>query len=141
MENCCTRLGYTLFYGSGPVDGPIDTNHSTRSELGGLTAPLLLVSSLAKFWGIQHRCRYKWITDSKAAISKVTFITNSRNNLRRYPDDVDYITAIRELHRSLGGRKLRSTWVKGHQDGTVEYNKLSAEAKLNVEVDELASKY
>jgi hypothetical protein len=57
---------------------------------------------LAKFWGIQHRCRYKWITDSKAAISKVTLIAKSQNTARRYPDDVDYITAIKELNRSIG---------------------------------------
>jgi hypothetical protein len=41
------RQGRTLFSGSGPVDGPYDISHSMctmRSELGGLTAPLLLVS-------------------------------------------------------------------------------------------------
>jgi hypothetical protein len=84
----------------GPVDGPFDISHSTQSELGGLTAPLLLVtSSLAKFWGLNHKCRYRWITpDSKAAISKVTFITGPQYSPWRYPDNIDYITAITELH-------------------------------------------
>jgi hypothetical protein len=36
-----------LFEGSGPVDGPFDVNSSTRSELGGLIAPILLCVSLA----------------------------------------------------------------------------------------------
>ena len=135
------RQGRTLFSGSGPVDGPCDISHSTRSELGGLTAPLLLVSSLARFWGIHHRCRYNWITDSKAAISRVTIITTSKYSLRRYPDDVDYVTAIQELHRSLGGRKLRPFWVKGHQDENQDYEQLSAAAKLNIDVDQLASDY
>jgi hypothetical protein len=32
------RQGRTLFSGSGPVDGPYDISHSTRSELGGLSS-------------------------------------------------------------------------------------------------------
>lgn len=36
-----------LFQGSGPVDGPMEVGSSTRSELGGLTAPLLLITTLA----------------------------------------------------------------------------------------------
>ena len=69
------RFSTTLFSGSGPINGPADIGHSTRSELGGLTAPLLFCVSLSKFWGLAHRCRYTWLTDSRAAISKVTFIT------------------------------------------------------------------
>jgi Reverse transcriptase (RNA-dependent DNA polymerase) len=135
------RQGRPLFSGSGPVDGPYDISHSTRSELGGLTAPMLLVLSIAKFWGLQHRCRYKWITDSKAAISKVTYITTSQFAPRRYPDDVDYVTAIHELHRALGGRKLRISWIKGHQDEDTDYEQLSRAAQLNVDADQLASDY
>ena len=47
-----------LFQGSGPVDGPIEIGSSTRSELGGFTAPLLLVSMLARHWGLKHRCTF-----------------------------------------------------------------------------------
>jgi hypothetical protein len=36
----------TIFHGSGPIDGPIEIGSSTRSELGGFTGPLLLVSTL-----------------------------------------------------------------------------------------------
>jgi hypothetical protein len=136
-----TGQGIPLFSGAGPIDGPLDISNSTRSELGGLTAPLLLVASLAKFWGLNHKCRYKWLTDSKAAISRVTFITTTRFTPRRYPDDVDYVTAIREIHQSLGGRKLRTAWIKGHQDEDKEYDELSPEAKLNVDADNLASDY
>jgi hypothetical protein len=134
-----SRSQHTLFSGSGPVDGPFDISHSTRSELGGLTAPLLLVQSLAKFWGLNHKCRYRWLTDSKAAISRVTIIPTPNFSPRRYPDDVDYVTAIRELHRSLGGRKLRPTWIKGHQDEDKSYDDLSRDARLNVDADQLAS--
>ena len=47
-----------LFTGSGPIDGPIEIGSSTRSELGGFTGPLLLVTLLARFWGLRHRCRF-----------------------------------------------------------------------------------
>ena len=64
-----------LFQGSGPVDGPRESGTSTRSELGGFAAPLLLVAAIARFWGIQHRCKFRWIVDSTAAISKVEMVT------------------------------------------------------------------
>ena len=135
------KNGITLFSGSGPVDGPTDVANSTRSELGGLTAPLLLCASLARFWGLSHRCKYIWSTDSKAAIGKVIFITRYTNQPRRYPDEVDYVTAIRELNRSLGGRRLKCHWVKGHQDERTSYEALSPTAKLNVDVDAMASEH
>lgn len=37
-----SQNGTPLFSGSGPIDGPHDVANSTRSELGGITAPLLL---------------------------------------------------------------------------------------------------
>jgi ribonuclease HI len=122
----------------GPIDGPTDISNSTRSELGGLVAPLLLCTSLAAFWGLRHRCRYRWATDSQAAISKVQFITRPSKRLSKAPEDVDYLTAIRELHKSLGGR-LQTQWVKGHQDEKQSYDTLSYDAKLNVDADALAT--
>ena len=131
----------TLFEGSGPVDGPRDIANSTRSELGGLVAPLLLCSSLAKFWGLRHKCRLRWLTDSKAAISRVEFITQHNHQpTRRVPNDIDYVTAIRSLHKSLG-LKFKPEWVKGHQDDRVEYSNLSLNAKLNVDTDNLATQH
>jgi hypothetical protein len=58
---------------------------------------------------------------------------------RRYPDDIDYVTAIRELYQSLGGRHMRTKWVKGHQDDQYAYQDLSSEAQLNIDSDALAS--
>ena len=40
---------HVLFTCSGPVDGPLDSNSSTRSELGGCASALLLLSSLKVF--------------------------------------------------------------------------------------------
>ena len=58
---------------------------------------------------------------------------------RQYPDDIDYVTAIRELYQSLGGRHMRTKWVKGHQDDQYAYQDLSSEAQLNIDSDALAS--
>jgi hypothetical protein len=40
------------------VDGPFDVSHSTRSELAGLTAPLLLVRSVLE--GINLKRKHGW---------------------------------------------------------------------------------
>jgi ribonuclease HI len=129
-----------LFEGSGPVDGPYDISSSTRSELGGLVAPLLLCASLAAYWGLRHRCKLKWLTDSKAAISRVDFIMRRTHRPARAPEDHDYMVAIKELLKSLGTR-IKPKWIKGHQDDRTPYNKLPREAKLNVDVDNLATRH
>jgi hypothetical protein len=99
---------------------------------------MLLCASLAQFWGISHVCRCKWLTDSKAAISKVTFIIPPSNRPRQYPDNIDFDTAIHEVHQSLGGRKMRIKCVQGHQDDRIPDEELSSEAKLNIDIDALA---
>jgi hypothetical protein len=63
----------TLFTCSGPVDGSKDTASSTRSELCGYASALLLISTLAKVWRRRHRCKFRWIVDSKAAIQRVLY--------------------------------------------------------------------
>ena len=130
----------TLFAGAGPVDGPPEMGSSTRSELGGLAAPLFLVVALARFWGLKHKCRYRWIVDSKAAISKVTVVTRVSHQLRRAPDNSDYLMVIRSLRRELG-KPIEPIWVKGHQDEDTSYEELSASAKHNVDADTLATWY
>lgn len=56
-----------LFQCSGPVNGPMDTDSSTRSKLGGCASMLLFLTSLSDFWGLRHRCSSCWYTDSTAA--------------------------------------------------------------------------
>jgi hypothetical protein len=130
----------TLFAGAGPIDGPHEIGSSTRSELGGLAAPLFLVVALARFWGLKHKCRYRWIVDSKAAISQVKVTTRVSHQLRRAPDNSDYLMVIRSLRRELG-KPIETIWVKGHQDNDTPYEALSTSAKHNVDVDSLATWY
>jgi hypothetical protein len=129
-----------LFEGSGPVDGPFDITSSTRSELGGLIAPLLLCVSLAAHWGLRHKCRIRWLTDSKAAISRVEFLTRRFHRTTKAPEDHDYMTAVRELSRSLG-RRLKTEWINDHQDERTPYDILSRDAKLNIDADNLATRH
>jgi hypothetical protein len=44
-----------LFQGAaGPADGPQESESSTRSEHFGLTAPMLVIVQLEKWWGLKH---------------------------------------------------------------------------------------
>ena len=49
-------------------------------------------------------------------------------------------TVYCKLHQELR-RPIKPQWIKSHQDTKLTYNKLSADAKLNVDVDELATKF
>jgi hypothetical protein len=99
---------------------------------------LLLVTTLAKFWGIRHKCQFRWYTDSTSAISKVRMYT-VKGKTNRYPEHSDYIMVIQELAAELK-RPISACWVKGHQDEDRSYEELSRQAKLNVDVDTLATK-
>ena len=135
-----TSKHVTLFFGSGPIDGPIDIGSSTRSELGGFTGPLLLVTILARFWGLRHKCKFTWLVDSKVAINRVQLVTIKDYRPSKQPDNIDLLSTIRELHRELR-RPLKAQWIKSHQDNDRDYDKLSPDAKLNVDADDLATKF
>ena len=45
-----TPSNEVLYEGAGPIDGPSDVASSTRSEIGGYAAPLLLLTILAQLW-------------------------------------------------------------------------------------------
>jgi hypothetical protein len=65
------------------------------------------------------------------------FTTNGKK--RTYPDNSDYLLTIQELSRELKC-PIVPTWVKGHQDDDRPYDELPREARLNIDVDELATK-
>jgi hypothetical protein len=104
-------------------------------------APLLLATTLARYWGLRHRCHFTWTTDSKAAISRVTIYTGKGGpHNQQYPEHSDYVTAIQELCKELRCQ-IKIQWVKGHQDDDKDYNELPRDARLNIDVDELATKH
>jgi hypothetical protein len=100
-----------LFKGYGPIDGPIEIGSSTRSELGGFTAPLVLVTILARHWGLRHRCKFQWLADSEVAINRVTFVTRKDHSPTKQPDNSNYLTTIKKLFRELR-RPMTTQWIK-----------------------------
>ena len=75
-----------LFECGGPVDGPYDTTSSTpRSELCGFTLALLLIAAISRHWGLPHRCPFRWITDTKAALRRVIRIVRRGPPIRHLP--------------------------------------------------------
>ncbi|KAI2495786.1 hypothetical protein MHU86_18714 [Fragilaria crotonensis] len=45
-----------LFEGAGPVDGPRDVANSTRCEIAGFAAPMLLLTLFVRQWGLKYKC-------------------------------------------------------------------------------------
>ncbi|KAI2503242.1 hypothetical protein MHU86_11179 [Fragilaria crotonensis] len=131
---------FPLFQCGGPVDGPFDTNSSTRSELAGFASSLLFITGLARYWGLKHRSRFKWITDSKAALSKVRLITRRGWRATRQPNEADLLSIIASLLQELRC-KVVYAWIKGHQDRLNSYDSLPFLVRLNVSADFLATRY
>jgi hypothetical protein len=114
-----------LFECSGPVDGPIDTSSSTKSELGGCASSLLFLTSLSAFWGIRHRCSFRWYTDSTSAISRFKKICSRDSRSSRMPSDSELLSIITSCKRQLK-RPFKPHWVQAHQDVTAAYATLVA---------------
>ena len=131
---------HVLFKCSGPVDGPVVTNTSTRSELGGCASALLLLVSLSTNWGMRHRCSFRWYTDSRSAINRINRFARRTSRPRGMPSDVDLISIISTSLRQLR-RPFISNWVKAHQDSVAAYESLPLPARLNIDADFLATRY
>jgi hypothetical protein len=128
-----------LFRGSGPVDGFIATSSSTRSELAGCAASVLLLVSVSRLWGLRHRCSFRWITDSTAAISRIQRYARCHRRTTM-PYDADLLSLISSLIKELR-RPFTPIWVKGHQDTIESYAHLPLHARLNIDADFLATRY
>ena len=129
-----------LFKCAGPIDGPFDTNSSTRCELGGCASCLLLLVSLSRFWGLKHRCSFRWYCDSKSAISRIQRYCRHMSRVTTMPYDADLLSLIKSLLQELRC-KFTPTWVKGHQDNLLAYEKLPMSARLNIDADFLTTRY
>jgi hypothetical protein len=106
-----------LLEGAGPVDGPYDVANSTRCELGGFAASILLLSLMQKLWGTQHKCKLRWVTDSKAAMSNVNKALDDSRLTKRQPNNPDLLAIIHTEINSFR-RRIKPIWVKGHQNST-----------------------
>ena len=131
---------HVLFKCSGPVDGNLATASSTRSELAGCVSSLLLVTIIARMWGVRHRSSFCWITDSRAAISRVQRYSRRGSRATKMPNDVDLLSLISILLTELR-RPFKPEWVRGHQDSLQSNERLPFKARLNIDADFLATRY
>ena len=127
----------TLFEGAGPVDGPRDVANSTRCEIAGYAAPLLILTLLTRQWGIRFGCPIRWVCDSKSALVNVARHSSSPSSSRLQPSNADILTQIRTFQDELGTR-VQQKWVKGHQSGQSSKSK---DVIRNNRADELATWY
>ena len=104
-----------LFKCSGPVDGPFDSDSSTRCELCGLASSPLFLVSLSRHWGLKHKCKLHWYCDSQAAIRRVQRFALHTSVFTVMPYDADLISMISSFRRELR-TSFRPVWVKRHQD-------------------------
>ena len=132
-----TSTNQVLFEGAGPIDGPFDTNSSTRCEIGGYAAALLLLSMLHKTTSFHLDTSLRWVTDSKPAISNVTKSTQTLPS-KTQRGSADYLAMIRESYAKLPFVPS-SVWVKGHQ--TRNCTTTSADVDRNNRADSLATWY
>lgn len=132
-----TKRNVILAEGAGPVDGPYDTSNSTRCELGGYAASLSFLSLLHSLWGKRHKCNFRWVTDSTAAITNVTKGTERIRKKRRQPSNADYLGII-QAETTTMRRRIQAVWVKGHQNNSGDQ---SNDSKLNNRADHLATWY
>ena len=94
---------------------------------------------LARYWGLRHNCKFRWLVDSCIAINRVQFVKRKDYRPTAQPGNIDLLSIIQDLHKELR-RPLIAQWIKSHQDTSTTYNKLLLDAKLNVDADELATK-
>ena len=136
-----TANNEVLYEGAGPVDGPLETASSTRCELGGFVAPLILLSLICHKLGTLPTSGFRWVTDSKGAISNVNSSKPTSGYSHRQPNNVDYLATIQRLSESLD-RPIESLWIKGHQDSSkFPAGATQQDVDRNNKADELATWY
>jgi hypothetical protein len=136
-----TPSNTVLLEGAGPMDGPYNVASSTRSEIGGFTAPLLILTLLSQMWGMQHRCKVAWVCDSKAALANVEKSTSRDHPPWYQPNNDDLLSQVKSMAKQLG-RPIQPIWIKGHQvsaSGTQSQNNKNIDR--NNRADELATWY
>ena len=111
-----------LFQGYGPVDGPNKPRSSIWSKLGGLTVPILRITTLTTHWGLRHSYKFRWLAESKPATNQIWWVIFKGFSPTKQPDTSDYLTTITDLFRELR-RPMTAKWIKSHQDRLTPDNK------------------
>jgi ribonuclease HI len=117
---------------------------SHRSEAWGVYSTMKLIEFI-KIFRKQHNNNNKLkitiLCDNKAVVDTINKIRHMKPTCKDYYSaDFDIIDEIRVLWKKLQGQQIELyiNHIKGHQDR--QNNKLSNDAKLNIEADKLATK-
>ena len=124
------------------MDGPYEAANSTRSELGGFAAAMVFYGLLLATWKNTPICSYRWVCDSKAALSNVSKVTDPDRMITKQPNHADYIGLIKETVQQLP-TQIEHVWVKGHRTKLKEGELPTRQSDINHNntVDQLATWY
>ena len=107
--------GHVLWGGAGPIDGDPAKVTSYRSELGGITSILFLLSQVIEHLEIKSGSVTLYC-DNQGALSNVFDEYPKRGIFPLLERDYDLLGAARALWRTLPC-SVRHVWVKGHYKG------------------------
>jgi len=123
---------------SGPVDGDIKANSSTRAELFGIASSLLFLTITIKAHKIDTQSEVQTWSNSAASLARLHFLSWTKHP--GYPlANADIVSSIADLIREL---PVQTTirWIKAHQDNDSNMI-LTSEAAMNVKADDLATSF
>ena len=129
-----------LATGQGPCAG---RPSSMRGEAGGMLSPILFLSTLQDISNhAMGKPRIRFIADNQSLITRECQHQDYKDPYPNYTLKAEF-DLTEQIYQSINDADLQATFqhVKGHQDDHQEYNKLSFEAQLNVQADELAEDF
>ncbi|KAI2490281.1 hypothetical protein MHU86_24302 [Fragilaria crotonensis] len=141
-----TIQGERVASGMGPSRG--SRMDSYRAECSGVLSILRFLIQIATFTAMHEPWQGVIGTDSKSLLDKLSpnptsYDTNQEAGKRVHLDELtpewDLLIEIQEGLRLLPGVSL--THVKGHQDDSQPYDRLSLLAQLNVDADKMATSF
>jgi hypothetical protein len=142
-----TDIGERVAKGMGPARGAAPD--SFRAEAYGMLATLCFLKRLAEFTGQHEPWAGVLATDSQSLLdtisAKGSADEDNKPKVKKLHElsvdspEWDIVSNIIALLHSQPGLKLK--YARGHQDRTIPYDNLSLLAQLNVDADEMATKY
>ena len=130
--------------GAAQTPGHSNLLSSYRSELHGQAAIYLLILSILQYHGqcpIYHLESYTDNQETANQIQKLYTDSPFQSYATSNPPEADILAEIRHILTGLTFNQNNPgcEWVKGHQDRTQNVESLSTIAKLNIQMDQLAS--
>ena len=103
---------------------------------------LLFYRLIRSLWDTAPICTYRWLCDSKAALSNSAKAIDPHRIVKGQPNNADYLGIIKEQTKEIA-KPIEQVWVKGHQiRPTTNTDPSSAnDIRHNTYVDNLATWY